>query len=231
MINVENKKKALVLFSGGLDSTTTLAIALSNGYEVHAITLDYNQRHQYEIQASKKLINEDYPEVKHFIFKIDLTKIGGSALTDKSIQVPKEHSDDIPVTYVPARNTIFLSLASSYAERHSITEIFIGVNAVDYSGYPDCRPEFIALFEKLINSGTKLGVEGTKITIHTPLIAMTKSEIIKQGRELNIDYSKTVSCYSLTSNGEACGLCDSCRFRMKGFADADIEDPTIYKRN
>jgi len=226
---VANDKRALVLFSGGLDSTTTLAIALSEGYKVYAFTIDYHQRHSFEIEASKKVL-QDYPDVRHVIFNVDLSVIGGSALTDTSIDVPTEESDDIPVTYVPARNTIFLSLASSFAEKHSINNIFIGVNSIDYSGYPDCRPEFIELFEKMINKGTKLGVEGTKINIHTPLIQMKKSDIIKIGVDLNVNYTKTVSCYSLTENGEACGICDSCRFRKQGFLDAGVPDPTLYKK-
>jgi len=226
---VANNKRALVLFSGGLDSTTTLALALSEGYEVYAFTIDYHQRHSFEIEASKKVL-QDYPDVKHIIFNVDLSIIGGSALTDTSIDVPIEESDNIPVTYVPARNTIFLSLASSFAEKHSINNIFIGVNSIDYSGYPDCRPEFIELFEKMINKGTKLGVEGTKINIHTPLIQMKKSDIIKIGADLNVNYAKTVSCYSLTENGEACGICDSCRFRKQGFLDAGVSDPTHYKK-
>ena len=227
MIIVESSKSALVLFSGGLDSTTTLAYAISKNYQVIALTINYKQRHSYEILASKKIINK-YPNVKHIIFDIDLTKIGGSALTDFDIQVPKLNTDGIPVTYVPARNTIFLSIAASYAEKFSIRDIFIGVNAVDYSGYPDCRPEFISAYEEMINLGTKAGSEGSPFKIHTPLIDLSKSEIIVMGTNLNIDYKDTVSCYELNNRGEACGKCDSCFYRKQGFMDAGISDPTRY---
>jgi 7-cyano-7-deazaguanine synthase len=228
-MNVESNMNALVLFSGGLDSTTSLAIAKSMGYKITALTINYKQRHDYEIVASKKILSK-YPDIKHIIFDIDLTKIGGSALTDSNLDVPTEESDGIPVTYVPARNTIFLSIAASYAEKLKIKDIFIGVNAIDYSGYPDCRPEFIASFEKMINIGTKSGSEGSLFRILTPLIRMTKSEIISTGMNLGVDYSATVSCYSLSKSGEACGNCDSCKFRKKGFLDAKIDDPTIYKK-
>ena len=187
-MNVESNMNALVLFSGGLDSTTSLAIAKSMGYKITALTINYKQRHDYEIVASKKILSK-YPDIKHIIFDIDLTKIGGSALTDSNLDVPTEESDGIPVTYVPARNTIFLSIAASYAEKLKIKDIFIGVNAIDYSGYPDCRPEFIASFEKMINIGTKSGSEGSLFRILTPLIRMTKSEIISTGMNLGVDYS------------------------------------------
>ena len=226
---MEDNKKVLVLFSGGLDSTTTLAIAQSKGYKITALTINYKQRHDYEITASKNII-ASYSDISHIIFDIDLTRIGGSALTDSSINVPSEESSGIPITYVPARNTIFLSIAASYAERLKISEIYIGVNAIDYSGYPDCRPDFIASFEKMINLGTKSGSEGSSFKIITPLINMTKAEIIKTGLNLGVDYSDTVSCYSLSSSGKACGNCDSCKFRKKGFMDACVDDPTIYQK-
>tara|TARA_B110000444_G_scaffold62291_1_gene58288 strand:- start:500 stop:1180 length:681 start_codon:yes stop_codon:yes gene_type:complete len=226
---VGDNKKVLVLFSGGLDSTTALAIAQSKGYKITALTINYKQRHDYEITASKNII-ASYSDISHIIFDIDLTRIGGSALTDSSINVPSEESSGIPITYVPARNTIFLSIAASYAERLKISEIYIGVNAIDYSGYPDCRPDFIASFEKMINLGTKSGSEGSSFKIITPLINMTKAEIIKTGLNLGVDYSDTVSCYSLSNSGKACGNCDSCKFRKKGFMDACIDDPTIYQK-
>ena len=220
-MNVGDNKKVLVLFSGGLDSTTTLAIAESKGYKITALTINYKQRHDYEITASKNIV-ASYSDISHIIFDIDLTRIGGSALTDSSINVPSEESSGIPITYVPARNTIFLSIAASYAERLKISEIYIGVNAIDYSGYPDCRPDFIASFEKMINLGTKSGSEGSSFKIITPLINMTKAEIIKTGLNLGVDYSDTVSCYSLSNSGKACGNCDSCKFRKKGFMDACV---------
>ena len=226
---MEDNKKVLVLFSGGLDSTTALAIAQSKGYKITALTINYKQRHDYEITASKNII-ASYSDISHIIFDIDLTRIGGSALTDSSINVPSEESSGIPITYVPARNTIFLSIAASYAEKLKISEIYIGVNAIDYSGYPDCRPDFIASFEKMINLGTKSGSEGSSFKIITPLINMTKAEIIKTGLNLGVDYSDTVSCYSLSNSGKACGNCDSCKFRKKGFMDACIDDPTIYQK-
>ena len=228
-MNVESNMNALVLFSGGLDSTTSLAIARSMGYKIIALTINYKQRHDYEIIASKKILS-NYPDVKHIIFDIDLTKIGGSALTDSSLNVPTKESTGIPITYVPARNTIFLSIAASYAETLKIKDIFIGVNAIDSSGYPDCRPEFITSFEKMINLGTKAALEGSPFKILTPLVSMTKSEIINIGIKLGVDYSATVSCYSLSKSGEACGNCDSCKFRKKGFLDAGIDDPTLYKK-
>ena len=220
-------KKALVLFSGGLDSTTMLAMVKSNGYEITALTINYNQCHVSEIDFSKKSLSQLQIN-KQIIFDLDLSKIGGSALTD-NIPVPIDSNDNIPTTYVPARNTIFLSLASSFAERLNISDIFIGANIIDYSGYPDCRPEFIKSFEKTINLGTKLGVEGSHFRIHTPLIKMTKAEIIKKGHSLGVDYSLTLSCYNPTDSGLACGKCDSCKFRKDGFKDAGLPDPTKYK--
>lgn len=226
MIFVVNKK-ALVLFSGGLDSTTMLAMIKSDGYEITALTINYNQRHVSEIEFSKKSLSQLQIH-KQIIFDLDLSKIGGSALTD-NIPVPIDSNDNIPTTYVPARNTIFLSLASSFAERLNISDIFIGANIIDYSGYPDCRPEFIKSFEKTINLGTKLGVEGSHFRIHTPLIKMTKAEIIRKGHSLGVDYSLTLSCYNPTDSGLACGKCDSCKFRKDGFKDAGLPDPTKYK--
>ena len=220
-------KKALVLFSGGLDSTTMLAMVKSDGYEITALTINYNQRHVSEIEFSKKSLSQLQIN-KQIIFDLDLSKIGGSALTD-NIPVPIDSNDNIPTTYVPDRNTIFLSLASSFAERLNISDIFIGANIIDYSGYPDCRPEFIKSFEKTINLGTKLGVEGSRFSIHTPLIKMTKAEIIKKGHSLGVDYSLTLSCYNPTDSGLACGKCDSCKFRKDGFKDAGLPDPTKYK--
>ena len=220
-------KKALVLFSGGLDSTTMLAMVKSDGYEITALTINYNQRHVSEIEFSKKSLSQLQIN-KQIIFDLDLSKIGGSALTD-NIPVPIDSKDNIPTTYVPARNTIFLSLASSFAERLNISDIFIGANIIDYSGYPDCRPEFIKSFEKTINLGTKLGVEGSHFSIHTPLIKMTKAEIIRKGHSLGVDYSLTLSCYNPTDSGLACGKCDSCKFRKDGFKDAGLPDPTKYK--
>ena len=229
MNSADIDKKALVLFSGGLDSTTTLAYALSNQFKIIALTINYKQRHCYEIDASKKIV-DSYPDVEQIIFDIDLTRIGGSALTDNTIEVPITNTNGIPITYVPARNTIFLSIAASYAEKYKIRDIFIGVNAIDYSGYPDCRPEFIRSYEHMINLGTKAGSEGHPFKIHTPLINMSKSEIITMGSNLNVNYRDTVSCYSLNEKGEACGVCDSCIFRRQGFLDAGIKDPTVYKK-
>ena len=220
-------KNALVLFSGGLDSTTMLAMIKSDGYEITALTINYNQRHVSEIEFSKKSLSQLQIN-KQIIFDLDLSKIGGSALTD-DIPVPIDSNDNIPTTYVPARNTIFLSLASSFAERLNISDIFIGANIIDYSGYPDCRPEFMKSFEKTINLGTKLGVEGSHIRIHTPLIKMTKAEIIRKGHSLGVDYSLTLSCYNPTDGGLACGKCDSCKFRKDGFKNAGLSDPTKYK--
>ena len=220
-------KKALVLFSGGLDSTTMLAMVKSKGYEITALTINYNQRHVSEIDFSKKSLSQLQIN-KQIVFDLDLSKIGGSALTD-NIPVPIDSNDNIPTTYVPARNTIFLSLASSFAERLNISDIFIGANIIDYSGYPDCRPEFIKSFEKTINLGTKLGVEGNHFRIHTPLIKMTKAEIIRKGHSLGVDYSLTLSCYNPTDSGLACGKCDACKFRKDGFKNAGLPDPTKYK--
>ena len=220
-------KRALILYSGGLDSTTVLHHALSNDYDCTALTIDYNQRHSYEVKSSQEYLRQE--NIEGLIFKINLSQIGGSALTDNELEVPMEHQPGIPITYVPARNTIFLSIASAYAEKLSISEIFIGVNQIDYSGYPDCRPEFIDSIKSTINLGTKAGVDGDSISINAPLINMSKREIILYGIELGIDYSRTVSCYQLDSKGNACGECDSCKFRKEGFKLAGIKDPTRYK--
>ena len=220
-------RKALILFSGGLDSTTVLHHALSNGYDCIALTIDYNQRHSYEIKSSQEYLKQE--NIDGLVFKIDLSQIGGSALTDNDLKVPIENQPGSPITYVPARNTIFLSIASAYAEKLSIPEIFIGVNQIDYSGYPDCRPEFVDSIQNTINLGTKVGVDGNSILINTPLINMSKREIIRYGIEMGIDYSRTVSCYQLDSEGRACGKCDSCKFRKEGFKLAGIDDPTRYK--
>ncbi len=221
-------KKAIVLVSGGLDSTTTLAIAQALDFECYALSFDYGQRHIAELQAAS-LVAEKYNVKDHKIINIDLGQIGGSALTDNAIDVPKSPTAGIPVTYVPARNTIFLSYALAFAEVVGASDIFIGINAVDYSGYPDCRPEYIKAYEQLANLATKAGVEGTSFTIHTPLIALSKATIIEKGVALNVDYALTVSCYLADKKGRACGVCDSCRFRKAGFATANIADPTHYQ--
>jgi 7-cyano-7-deazaguanine synthase len=226
------KNKAVVLLSGGLDSITTLAIAQKEGFEVYALSFDYGQRHKVELERARE-IAKNFEVADHQIMTIDLRQFGGSALTD-SIDVPihrdeKEMSAEIPITYVPARNTIFLSFCLAYAEVKIAQNIFLGVNAVDYSGYPDCRPEFIAAFETLANLATKAGVEGKeKLKIHTPLIQFTKAEIIQKGLELGVDYSLTHSCYNPLEDGASCGSCDSCLLRLKGFNDAGFEDPIEY---
>ncbi|MCG8056770.1 MAG: 7-cyano-7-deazaguanine synthase QueC [Candidatus Thiodiazotropha endolucinida] len=222
-------KKAVVLLSGGLDSATVLAIARSQGYACYALSMSYGQRHVAELNAAGK-IAKSLGAVDHKVMSIGLDSIGGSALTDTSIEVPEQLADGIPVTYVPARNTVFLSLALGWAEVLEAQEIFIGVNAVDYSGYPDCRPEFIRAFEQLANLATKAGVEGKDFHIHTPLIDVTKGEIIQQGIRLGLDYSLTVSCYQANEQGEACGSCDSCRLRARGFEEAGVVDPTRYRK-
>ena len=216
-------KKAIVLSSGGIDSTTAMAIAKAENYELYSLTLDYGQRHKIEIESAKK--TADFFCVKeHKIIVIGLDEIGGSALTD-NIDVPTDNtSTKIPVTYVPARNTIFLSVALAWTEVVGANDIFIGANTVDYSGYPDCRPEYLKAFEKLANLGTKAGIKGAKIKIHAPLLRMSKAEIIKKGIELGIDYSITWSCYNPCADGKACGKCDSCKFRLKGFKEAGYEE-------
>ncbi|WP_456404724.1 7-cyano-7-deazaguanine synthase QueC [Thiolapillus sp.] len=223
------EKKAVVLLSGGLDSATVLAIARRQGYACHALSFDYGQRHSAELAASRR-VAQALTVVEHKILKLDLGSIGGSALTDSAIAVPENQEQaGIPVTYVPARNTVFLSLALGWAEVLGAMDIFIGVNAVDYSGYPDCRPEFIQAFEKLANLATRKGVEGERFRVQAPLIDMTKAEIIRTGTELGVDYSLTVSCYQADEQGCACGVCDSCRLRRQGFRAAGVADPTCYR--
>ena len=227
-----DKKSAVVLASGGLDSTTVMAIAKQQGFEIYSLSFDYGQRHSFELRAAKR-IAERMGVSKHLVLELDLTKFGASALTD-DIAVPKSSdgnitTDKIPVTYVPARNTIFLSLAMAWAETLNASDIFIGVNALDYSGYPDCRPEYIKAFEYMANLATKAAVEGgLKLKIHTPLINLTKAQIIRKGIELGVDYAVTHSCYDPTPEGLACGFCDSCILRKKGFIEAGVKDPTKY---
>jgi 7-cyano-7-deazaguanine synthase len=220
--------KAVVLVSGGLDSATALAQAISEGYACHALTIHYGQRHDAELQAAARLIRL-LGVAEHKVLSLDLGAIGGSALTDRSIAVPENPGPGIPVTYVPARNTVFLALALGWAEVLAARHIFIGVNAVDYSGYPDCRPEFIAAFESTANLATKAGVEGRTFKIHTPLIHLTKAEIIRRGINLGVDYGLTVSCYAADEQGRACGRCDACRLRRQGFLQAGLPDPTLYR--
>ena len=224
---------AVILLSGGLDSTTTMAIAIAQGYEAYALSFDYGQRHQIEIDAASR-IAESLGAKEHRVAKIDMRMFGGSALTD-NVGVPKNRSeteiaDGIPVTYVPARNTVFLAYALGWAEIIPAADIFIGVNAIDYGGYPDCRPEFIEAFETLANLGTKAGVEGRRFHIHTPLIKFSKAEIIRKATELGVDLSITHSCYDPSPEGLACGECDSCLLRLKGFREAGIADPIRYAK-
>jgi len=221
----DSHPKAVVLVSGGLDSATVLAIAQADGYDCHALAVDYGQRHRSELEAAKQVTAAAGVPLK--ILPLDLRAIGGSALTD-DIDVPVQETRGIPVTYVPARNTIMLSLALAYAEVLGADDIFIGVNAVDYSGYPDCRPEFIDAYQRLARLATKAAMEGGHMTIHTPLIELTKAEIIRRGAALGVDYGLTVSCYQADSKGRACGGCDSCRIRRAGFSEAGISDPTRY---
>lgn len=225
--------KAVILLSGGLDSTTCLAIAKNQGFDLNALTLNYGQRHDFELKSAQKIV--DHFQIKnHSVINIDLAQFGGSALTDE-IDVPKDRSEsemtDIPLTYVPARNTVFLSLALAWAETINAFNIFIGVNVLDYSGYPDCRPEYIAAFEKTANLATKAGVSGERFKIHTPLINMKKSEIILNGLKLGVDYSLTSSCYDPLKNGTPCGHCDACILRLKGFQEADAIDPLSYQKS
>jgi 7-cyano-7-deazaguanine synthase len=221
------RRRAIVLLSGGLDSATTLAIASDLGFAVHALSFQYGQRHAVELAATAR-VAKALGAVEHRTITIDLAAFGGSALTDSAIAVPEAPSAGIPITYVPARNTIFLSYALGWGEVLGARDIFIGVNAVDYSGYPDCRPEFIAAFERLANLATKAGVEGDVFRIHAPLIEWTKADIIRRGIAAGIDYSMTVSCYQPDADGRACGRCDSCRLRRDGFAAAGVADPTRY---
>jgi 7-cyano-7-deazaguanine synthase len=231
-MNKQADKKAVVLVSGGLDSATVLAMARSQGFACYTLAFDYGQRHRSELQAAES-VSSAMGAVEHKVVHLDLNLIGGSALTDPDIQVPERSLEEvaaagIPVTYVPARNTVFLSIALGWAEVLGAVDIFIGVNAVDYSGYPDCRPEFIAAFETLANLATRAGIEGQTISVHTPLIYLSKSQIIQQGHALGVDYSLTVSCYQADDQGRACGRCDSCQLRAQGFREAGITDPTFY---
>lgn len=220
-------KNAVILFSGGLDSTTCLAFAKSKGFNCYAISFNYGQRHSAELNAAKRIAA--HFGVKHIVVDLPISQFGGSALTDKKIDVPDFKGDDeIPITYVPARNTIFLSLGLGWAEVLNANDIFIGVSSVDYSGYPDCRPEYIQAFQKLANLATKVGVEEGNIRLQTPLINLSKAETIKLGLSLGVDYQMTVSCYKATNEGYACGKCDSCMLRIKGFNDAKISDQTNY---
>ncbi len=229
---MNSARKAVVLSSGGIDSTTAMAIAKYEGFKIYSLSFFYGQRHAFELEAAQKVANA-IGVTKHLVINIDLKQIGGSSLTD-DIDVPKDRDEqemtrEIPVTYVPARNTIFLSFALAWAEVLKSSDIFIGVNAIDYSGYPDCRPEYIDAFERMANLATKAGVEGdTKIRIRTPLIRLTKAEIIQKGIELGIDYALTHSCYDPFPQGQACGRCDSCQLRKKGFKEAGVSDPTQY---
>jgi len=222
-------KKAVVLVSGGLDSATILAMAREQRFDCFALSMDYGQRHGAELNAARKVARSS-GVAEHKIISIALNAFGGSALTDTGIAVPEQESEGIPITYVPARNTVFLSIALGWAEVLGAHDIFIGVNAVDYSGYPDCRPAFIDAFEHMANLATKEGVEGRKFTIHAPLLHLTKAQIILEGVRLGVDYATTVSCYKADSEGLACGSCDSCRLRARGFIDAGMPDPTRYSR-
>ena len=221
--------RAVVLLSGGLDSTTTLAIAKSQSFDCYALSFDYGQKHRSELVSAKSIANE-FGVIEHRIMKISLADIGGSALTDVDLKVPKyKESNEIPITYVPARNTIFLSFALAWAEVLDCQSIFIGVNALDYSGYPDCRPEYIKAYEEMANLATKQSIKGHRLIIHAPLINQTKAQIIKQGQSLGIDYSQTISCYLANNKGEACGECDACVLRQNGFTQAGVVDPTKYQ--
>jgi len=220
-------KPAVILLSGGLDSATVLAIAHADGYACHALSLDYGQRHTAELAAAAR-VAKSLGAIEHRVLRLGLSDFGGSALTDASIAVPESPTAGIPVTYVPARNTIMLALALAWAEVLGSRDIFIGVNAVDYSGYPDCRPEFIEAFERMANLATKAGVEGAQLHIHAPLQTLSKADIIRRGAALGVDYAQTVSCYQAGADGLACGRCDSCRLRREGFLAAGIPDPTRY---
>lgn len=226
---MQSRMKAVVLLSGGLDSATCLALAGRAGYDCYALSFDYGQRHIVELQAAVRIATQ-MKVADHKTIKLDLAGLGGSALTDATLQIPEHESAGIPITYVPARNAVFLSYAMAWAEVLEAGAIFIGVNALDYSGYPDCRPEFIDAFQRMANLATKAGIEGHGLKIETPLLRMNKAEIIKAGMSAGVDYSLTVSCYQVSESGEACGKCDSCRFRKKGFAEAGVADPTPYRR-
>ena len=232
MMHKESKtimqKKAIILLSGGLDSITVLAQVKQQGYDCYTLSFNYGQRHNAELNAAAQ-IAKHYQVTEHKVIQLGFNSIGGSALTDEKIAVPNEPQQGIPVTYVPARNTVFLSFALGWAEVLQAYDIYIGVNAVDYSGYPDCRPEFIKAFQSLANLATKTGVEGQNITINAPLIHLSKAEIIQQGTVLDVDYQQTVSCYVADKHGKACGQCEACRLRKQGFSDANINDPTLYQ--
>lgn len=221
------EKKAVILLSGGLDSATVVAMARADGYSCYTMSFDYGQRHRAELDAAVRVAN-DLGVIEHKVIGLNLNGIGGSALTDSSIDVPESPGEGIPVTYVPARNTVFLSLALGWAEVLGARDIFIGVNAVDYSGYPDCRPEFIESFERMANLATKAGVEGKGFTIQAPLQNLSKADIVKAGMHLGVDYGLTVSCYQADDQGRACARCDSCRLRAEGFSAAGVTDPTRY---
>ncbi len=225
---VPTERRAVVLLSGGVDSATTLAIARERGFACYALSFDYGQRHRLELAAAGR-VARSLGAVEHRQVKLDLGWVGGSALTDPSIAVPVAASSGIPVTYVPARNTVFLAFALGWAEALGARDLFFGANAVDYSGYPDCRPAFVEAFQRLANVATKAGVEGDNFELHAPLIAMTKAEIIRTGTRLGVDYTLTLSCYQPGAKGEACGCCDSCRLRAQGFAAAGVADPTHYQ--
>jgi len=222
-------EKAVVLLSGGLDSATVLAIAREEGYQCYALSLDYGQRHRAELAAAQRVAAE-LGAVEHKTISLDLTRIGGSALTDPDIEVPRQPTEGIPVTYVPARNTIFLSIALGWAEVIGAWNLFIGVNAVDYSGYPDCRPEYIQAFQRLCKLATQAGVEGGSFRVRAPLIDMGKADIIRAGIRLGVDYGQTLSCYAADEEGRACGECDSCRLRARGFEEVGVADPTHYRK-
>ncbi len=223
-------KKAVILVSGGLDSTTVLSMALKQGYDCFTLSFDYGQRHRSELEAAER-VSSIMGVAEHKVVKLDLGTIGGSALTDSTIDVPEYETTGIPVTYVPARNTVFLSIALGWAEVLGANDIFLGVNAVDYSGYPDCRPAYIDAFAAMANLATKAAVEGQILEVHAPLINMTKAEIVQAGLALGVDYSQTVSCYQASLQGLACGKCDSCRLREQGFVEAGVKDPTRYQNN
>lgn len=225
---MKHAPKAVILLSGGLDSSTVLAIAKSQGYDCYCLSLDYHQRHNVELLAAQRVVAA-VGAVEHKTVQLDLSLFGGSALTDSNIAVPEQETAGIPVTYVPARNTIMLSLALAWAEVLQARDIFIGVNALDYSGYPDCRGEYVKAFQQMANLATKAAVEGQTITVHAPLIDMSKAEIIRTGHTLGLDYGLTVSCYQADAQGVACGVCDSCRFRKAGFEQARVADPTRYR--
>lgn len=223
------QKKAVILTSGGLDSATVLAMAIKQGFDCYTLGFDYGQRHRAELAAAQQL-SESMGAIEHKLVKLDLSTIGGSALTDENIAIPDHVDADmgIPVTYVPARNTVFLSIALGWAEVLGAQDIFIGVNSVDYSGYPDCRPDYIAAFERMANLATRAGIEGIALRIQTPLMHLSKAEIINMGMELGVDYSRTITCYQANDKGEACGKCDSCYLRKEGFTAAGVADPTHY---